>query len=67
MATKHMKSRQLAPFKASVEDRGIPYTTARDHALRGEIPYFKFGRAWYVDAADLDAFIERNKVAAEAR
>jgi hypothetical protein len=54
--------RRLGPFKDRVEQRGLSYTTARDHALRGELPYFKFGRAWYVDEDDLDAFIERAKV-----
>jgi hypothetical protein len=53
--------RKLSPFKATIVDRGVPYTTGRDHALRGDLPYFKFGRAWYVDPADVDRWIERQR------
>jgi hypothetical protein len=56
------KGRRVSPFKATVEKRGVAYSTAREAALRGELPYFQFGRAWYVDEDDLDAFIEAARV-----
>ena len=32
---------------------GVPYTTLRDLALRGEIPVVRLGTAWYFDRRDL--------------
>ena len=40
---------------------GVPYTTLRDLALRGQIPVVRLGKAWYFDRRDLARFIERTK------
>ena len=40
---------------------GVPYTTLRDLALRGQIPVVRLGTAWYFDRRDLARFIERTK------
>jgi excisionase family DNA binding protein len=46
---------------AAAREKGIPYTTLRDRALRGELPVVRLGRAYYFDREDLDRFIERSK------
>jgi hypothetical protein len=54
---------QLVPFKRGCDEIGLPYTTGRDLARRGEIPIVKFGdgrRAhWFVRRSDLTALSER--------
>jgi excisionase family DNA binding protein len=40
---------------------GVPYTTLRDLAFRGEIPVVRLGTAWYFERRDLAKFIERSK------
>jgi len=43
----------------------ITRRTATGLIGRGELPAFKVGQAWRVDARDLDAFIERQKRVAQ--
>jgi excisionase family DNA binding protein len=45
---------------ASIET-GIPYTTLRDVAFRGEISVVRVGRAWYFDRRDLENWIVSHK------
>ncbi len=52
---------QLVPAVAGAREKGIPYTTLRDAALRGELPVVKFGRAWYFERRDLDRFVANAK------
>lgn len=52
---------RLLGAKEAAKEIGIPYTSLRDRAFRGEIPVVKMGRAWYFDRADLARFIERTK------
>ena len=59
MAAKVLKVQQLVSAKAAADLTGIPYTSLRDHALQGDIPIVKIGRAWYFKRADLARFIER--------
>lgn len=54
---------KLVPLKAAAEQRGIPYSSARDMAFRGEIHIFRSGSneryaRWYVDEKELDRLIE---------
>ena len=54
---------RLAPLKDAAARRGIPYSSARDMAFRGQIRIFKSGNSekyarWYVDERELDRFIE---------
>jgi len=51
---------RLLPAVPSALYLGVPYTSLRDIALRGEIPIVKFGRRWFFKRTDLDALIERN-------
>jgi excisionase family DNA binding protein len=48
---------QLTGAKTAAKETGIPYTTLRDLAFRGEIPVVRLGRAWYFDRRDLARFI----------
>lgn len=45
----------------AARELGIPYTSLRDIAFRGEIPVIRIGRAWYFDRRDLQQYIERAK------
>jgi hypothetical protein len=56
------QDRPIAPFKETIEKKGAKYTTARDAALRGELPYLKFGRAWYCYPDEVDDWIEAARV-----
>lgn len=40
---------------------GVPYTTTRDAALKGQLPVVKIGRRFYFDKADLDRWIDNRK------
>jgi excisionase family DNA binding protein len=42
-------------------EMGIPYTTLRDLAFRGELPVVRFGRAWYFDRRDLARLVATAK------
>lgn len=52
---------RLARVKAEARRTGIPYTSFRDVIHRGEIPIVRIGRAQYVEMADTDQWIDRNK------
>ena len=52
---------QLGPAKKIARKKGIPYTSLRDVAFRGEIPVVKIGRAWYFDESDVDTWIAARK------
>jgi hypothetical protein len=52
---------QLAAAKKVAAETGVPYTSLRDIALRGEIAVVRIGRAWYFDRADVGRWIETRK------
>jgi len=54
-------SSRLVPAKVAAIETGIAYTSLRDLAFRGEIPFVRVGRAWYFDRRDLDHWITANK------
>jgi excisionase family DNA binding protein len=51
------KRPNLAPNKVAAREIGLPYTTLRALAQRGEIPVVKVGVRWYVDRGDVDRWI----------
>ena len=54
-------SSRLVPAKVASIETGIPYTTLRDVAFRGEIAVVKVGRAWYFDRRDVETWIASHK------
>ena len=54
-------SSRLVSAKAAAREIGLPYTTLRDLAFRGEIPVVKAGRAWYFERRDLDSWITNHR------
>jgi len=52
---------RLVRAKIAAEETGIPYTSLRDLAFRGEIPVLKVGKAWYFDRRDLESWITTRK------
>lgn len=49
----------LLAAKAAARESGIPYSSLRDAAFRGELPVVKVGgRAWYFKRADLHRWID---------
>jgi hypothetical protein len=52
---------QVRPFKQAAIESGFAYTTLRDAHLRGELAVVRVGRSWYVELAELNRFIERNR------
>lgn len=52
---------RLLSAKDASKETGIPYTTLRDLAFKGEIPVVRLGRAWYFDRADLTRLIDGAK------
>lgn len=58
--TKESKPRLLSA-KAAARYLGIPYTSLRGCAFRGDIAVVKFGRSWFFERADLDRLIESHK------
>jgi excisionase family DNA binding protein len=52
---------RLEAAKAAAHRTGIPYSSLRDLAHRGEIPIVRVGRAWYFERADVDRWIETQK------
>jgi hypothetical protein len=57
----HQSTTRLAKIKRWASDIGLPYTTVRDAALRGEIPLVRIGRALYMERRDGDRWIEARK------
>jgi excisionase family DNA binding protein len=52
---------RLVAAKSAARAIGLPYTTLRDLAFRGEIPVVKAGRAWYFEWRDLDSWIASHR------
>lgn len=52
---------RLLSAKRGAEYVGIPYTTLRELAFRGEIAVVKLGKSWWFTRADLDRLIESHK------
>lgn len=52
---------RLAKLKRWSEEQGLPYTSTRDAAMRGEIPIVRVGRALYIERRDGDRWIESRK------
>ena len=52
-------SPRLLNAKDAARLLGLPYTSLRAVALRGELPVIRQGRAWYFRAADLEAWLTR--------
>lgn len=52
---------RLVRAKVAAAETGIPYTSLRDLAFRGELPYLRVGKAWYFDRCDLDNWINTHK------
>lgn len=59
-AARTHRGTRLAPLKGAASVIGLPYTTLRDAARRGEFPIAKIGRADYVEWTALDRWIESN-------
>lgn len=51
---------RVLPAVGAAEYLGVPYTTLRDIALRGDVPIVKFGTRWFFKREDLDALVERH-------
>jgi hypothetical protein len=51
----------LVPAKQATKQYGLPYSTLRALAFRGEIPVVRLGTAWYFERRDLARFIARSK------
>lgn len=54
-------SARLVPAKVAAIESGIPYTTLRDLAFRGELHVVRIGRAWYFERRELDVWITSHK------
>jgi excisionase family DNA binding protein len=55
---------RLLPLKKAADYLGLTVWALRERIWAGQIPVVRFpgGRKMYVDAADLDNFIEQNKM-----
>ena len=52
---------RLEPIKRTSQRIGVPYGSLRDAHFRGELPVVKVGKAWYLERADVDRWIETRK------
>jgi hypothetical protein len=52
---------RLVRAKVAAAETGIPYTSLRDLAFRGEIAVIKVGKAWYFERRDLENWIATTK------
>ncbi len=52
---------RLVPAMTAARETGVPYTSLREAAFRGEIPVVRLGRAWYFERRDLDQWIDGAK------
>jgi excisionase family DNA binding protein len=52
---------RLCSAKRAARELGVPYTSLRDLAFRGELPVVKFGSRWYFERADLDRLVASHK------
>lgn len=55
---------RLLPLKAAAEYLGLTLWALRERVWAGHIPVVRFpgGRKMYIDAKDIEKFIEQNKV-----
>jgi excisionase family DNA binding protein len=55
---------RLLPLKKAAECLGVSDWTLRTFIWNGVIPYVRYpgGRKMFIDVADLDRFVERNKI-----
>ena len=49
---------RLTPAKRAAAYLGVPYTSLRQIAFRGELPIVKLGRSWYFETRALDQWVE---------
>ena len=52
---------RLLPAKRAADYLGVPYTSLRDAAFRGELLVVKVGSRWYFDVRDLEQYIVAHK------
>lgn len=52
---------RLLSAKRAAAFLGLPYTSLRDAAFRGELLVVKVASRWYFDIRDLERFIESHK------
>ena len=54
---------RLLPLRKAAEDLGLTLWAMRERVWAGDIPVVRFpgGRKIYIDAKDLEAFIQKNK------
>jgi hypothetical protein len=52
---------RLLSAKRAAEFLGLPYTSLRDVAFRGELLVVKVASRWYFDVRDLELFVESHK------
>jgi len=52
---------RLLSAKRAAEYMGLPYTSLRDAAFRGELLVVKVASRWYFDTRDLENFIQSHK------
>jgi excisionase family DNA binding protein len=65
MATPHTQATpRLTPAKRAATYLGIPYSSLRKLAFDGEFPIVRVGRAWYIETATLDRWIETRRESA---
>jgi excisionase family DNA binding protein len=57
--TKAARTSMLVPAAQAAAELGLPYTTLRGLAFKGEFSVVKIGRAWYFRRLDLEAFVSR--------
>jgi hypothetical protein len=53
------KNSRAVPFKLAAKEERLQLLDDARSALRGELPVIKIGRAWYVERAELAAWIPR--------
>jgi len=56
---KAARTSTLVPAAQAAAELGLPYTTLRHLAFKGEFPVVKVGRAWYFRRLDLEGYISR--------
>lgn len=52
---------RLLPAKRAADYMGVPYSSLRDAAFRGELLVVKVGSRWYFDLRDLEQYIVSHK------
>jgi hypothetical protein len=52
---------RLIALKQAARETGIPYTSLRDLALRGELAIVRVGRALYVERLEVTRWIDNHR------